>query len=653
MSAPCERVDECRFGEHVTDNFVAILGRAVMEKTTVRRYELIRGRLLHLQILTGLILLAAGWLVSCDSMYVDDGDSDIGITTRGGYYYLIDNGTFELRMLDPKLSVMKSWSLAPLGADTRAQGLAFDGKNLWISMAGSIDRIFQVDASGDSLAVLRSLNAPPDGRGTIRGITYDGTNLWAINSGSATYAISPTLYKLDPTDGSVLAEYTYPESGPRALAWAGETGAAYGNGAESGVYIADVDLDKIYRFRTDISLTQEAFASPEPPRGADYIFPCGLTFDGSDFWLINSSSSGDHLYKLDYKGIERERVELPFPTPGPIAWATGDVRTANAPTVTAVSPNTGTRGGSVIVSVAGTDFRPGDGLAVDFGAGITTVQATFVDGNSITAIIDIAPDADFGPRDVTVTNPDGQTAVGDSLFTILSIDPNSGFIWLTDGNADLLYKIRISDTSIVQQWDLTQVAPGGSPQGLTFDGTNLWLCAGGTDDKLIKLNTSGATLDEIESITAPPEASGIAREVTFDGTSLWTANSTTDQIYKQDPATGNILDSIPTPGDEARGVVFADGDLYCNDRIIDTVFVYDFDASTWTAVFGTPIPPNGTESNRYATGMCWDGVNFWIANSTYEFDYLFQVSIDGVVLRTYEVPDRDPATPTGIAFTQD
>ncbi len=126
-----------------------------------------------------------------------------------------------------------------------------------------------------------------------------------------------------------------------------------------------------------------------------------------------------------------------------------------------------------------------------------------------------------------------------------------------------------------------------------------------------------------------------------------------DRIYIIDTLTGSVTDSIPTPGTEGRGIVFANGDLYCNDRLIDSVFVYDAGTETWTAVFATPTPPGGTDLNRYATGMTWDGINFWIVNSTGDYDYIFQVTVDGTVLQTYELPDRGTVTqPTGIVFTQ-
>jgi hypothetical protein len=50
--------------------------------------------------------------------------------------------------------------------------------------------------------------------------------------------------------------------------------------------------------------------------------------------------------------------------------------------------------------------------------------------------------------------------------------------------------------------------------------------------------------------------------------------------------------------------------------------------------------------------MTWDGVSFWICNSTFEFDYIFQVAPDGTLLSTIEVPGRGDAQPTGIVFLQ-
>ncbi|MCB2229648.1 hypothetical protein KQH82_02955 [bacterium] len=587
-------------------------------------------------------------------MFTGDGDEDHGISSRGGYFYFIDNESNALLMLDRNLAVTKSWPLGPLGNDTRFQGVTSDGEKLWLSVAGSEDMIYQVDGSQDTLVVTRSFEAPPEARGTIRDLAWGGGALWAVNSGSETFEIPPTLYKLNPTTGAVEAEYPLPGPEPRGMTYVTENANAYGTGSPIGFYIADVDLDSIYSFRTDKMQFGSGFKCPIPPRGESYVFPVGLSWDGADFWMINSSSAGDHLYRLSVDGRELDRVEIPWVTPGPVVWASHDIRAAGPPTVMGVAPNTSMRGSLLTVVVTGSGFRPGASLTVDFGTGIAVTDVLFVDDTRLEVEIQVAGDAEFGARDVTVTNPDGQSAVGAGMFTISNINPLDGYIWLTDPAVDSLYKIRISDTTVVQAWSVLGVAGGGSPQGLAYDGEHMWLCAGGTDDLLIKLNTSGASLGVLHSITAPPNAAGIAREIAFDADgNIWTANSETDYIYQQDTATGAILDSIATPGDEIRGIEWVNGELYSTDRTTDSVYVWNDGLSTWTPVFGTPVPSTGTESNRYATGMCWDGVNFWIVNSTYEFDYYWQVNTEGTVLLEYEVPYRGDAQPSGLEFTQE
>lgn len=568
--------------------------------------------------------------------------------STNGYFYFADNGANCVLMLDNNLRDLGDWRLDALTLEDRVQGLSSDGRNLWLSVAGNIDQLILVDTSGDEVTVVRAFEAPPQGRGTIRDIAWDGLYLWAVNSGSTTYNIPPTLYKVSPTDGSILGEWVLPTSEPRALAHVPENGDAYGRGATPGIYYADVDADAVYCFNTAKMQFVYAFASPEPPRGVDYIFPVGMCFDGNNFWLVNSSSAGDHLFSLDYRGNVREMVELTQKTPGPICWTSMPILT-----LTGVTPNTGARGNTMTAKVIGTGFQSGSGLQVSFGEGITVDQMTHIDPFELEVTITIAEAAVFGYRNVTVTNPNGQSVTGENLFQVTEFDPLAGFLWLADGFSNILYKIRILDTAIVQTWDLLEVAPGGSPQGLAFDGTALWLSAGGTDDLIMRLDTADGSLSRLQSFTAPPNAEGVIREIAFDGAFMWAGNDVSDKIYKIDYSDGTVVDSITTPGVEIRGVAVAEGTLYCNDRTLDSVYAWNAQSSTWSAVFAIPTPPGGTTANRYSTGMTFDGVNFWIANSTFEFDYLFQVSPDGTLLRTYEVPGRGDAQPSALVYTQE
>jgi hypothetical protein len=598
-------------------------------------------------------LLAAIFLFACDDLFVNDGDPDRGMNFAGGYYYFIDNTSYTLLMMDPRLEVIKSWDTRVLFEETSVQGITCDGLYLWLSAAGSTqDKIVQVDASGDELVAMRTLDAPPERHGTIRDLSWDGQFLWAVNSGSVSFAIPPTLYKLDPNNGTILEEHLMPTPEPRGMTYVGSNGDVYGRDIPIGFYYGDMERDTIYRYLTEKLIFEAAFASPIPPRGDGYVFPVGLTYDGTDLWVVNSSSlAGDHLFRVDRTGTATEMYELPYKTPGPIVWSPVNVSLPHPPVVTAVSPNTGARGSEMTVAVLGEYFRAGAGVSV--GDGIFVGEVTVVSNTQLSVDIEVLGDAAFGSRDVTVTNADGQSGVGQAMFTVLEFDPNDGYFYYTDAGNRVLRKIKISDFSIIQSWDISGF-DGGSPQGLTYDGTYLWMSAGGSSDQIMQIEIDGTSLSVLRQLTAPPGGTGTIREIDFLGDDLYAANDVSDYIYVMDSLTGALTDSIPTPGGDVRGVVFANGDLYCNDRTIDSVFVYDFGTEAWAPVFATPTPPGGTESNRYATGMTWDGINFWIVNSTGEYDYVFQMTLDGTVIRTYELPDRGTVTqPTGIVFTKD
>jgi hypothetical protein len=75
-----------------------------------------------------------------------------------------------------------------------------------------------------------------------------------------------------------------------------------------------------------------------------------------------------------------------------------------APTVNGITPNTVSRGGSVQVTITGTNFVPGATVSLSTGVTLTDVQV--VDANTITATASVSPTTGVGTRTVLVTNPD-------------------------------------------------------------------------------------------------------------------------------------------------------------------------------------------------------------------------------------------------------
>src|SRR3989449_10956540 len=78
------------------------------------------------------------------------------------------------------------------------------------------------------------------------------------------------------------------------------------------------------------------------------------------------------------------------------------------PTITSVARSTGAPGTSPTVTVAGTNFQAGASAA--FGAGITVGSTPVLSAAQLTVALTIGSTAPLGPRDVVVTNPNGQTA---------------------------------------------------------------------------------------------------------------------------------------------------------------------------------------------------------------------------------------------------
>ncbi len=595
------------------------------------------------------IALSIFFFSSCDIAALDSANGG-GITSSRGYFYLLDRATISLVQLDAQLHELKRWPLYPITGDSSAQGITFDGSKLWISAAGNVDRIFKIDASGDNLVVLDTIAAPPTKHGTIRDLAWDGTNLWVLNSGSTTYFEPATLYKLNPLTHGTIATYTIPSPEPRGLTFVHSWTTAYGTTYDPALFYTDVTKNMIYQFRIDRPVFDTAFTSPAPPRGITYVYPVGITFDGMNFWIVNSSGTSDHVFRVDSKGKVQERYELPYAQPGPIVWASFDARTPEPISVSSVSPPSGIPGSAFSAEVYGTGFIPGSGLSVDFGAGISVDTPLFVNNSYLKVNISIGTTAAIGKRNVKVTNPDGQFAVGDSLFEVTSV-LQIPYLWLADQASGqyAVHKIRVTDTTLVRSWSTTAILSASGPQGLAFDGTDLWMSTSGTDRKIYKIDTTDAALASLSSIPAPA-VGGTVRGITFDASgNLWVSVSAVTagggRIFKMNVASGAILDTIATPGQNPRGITFANNILYCNDTDLDSI--YSYDGSNWSSKFQTPTTGG---AGRFATGLTWDGTSFWIANSTTASDYLFKVSATGTVLQIFHPSVSGDPQYTGLVY---
>ena len=90
------------------------------------------------------------------------------------------------------------------------------------------------------------------------------------------------------------------------------------------------------------------------------------------------------------------------------------------PTITGVSPNQGSQGQTLSVTVAGTNFT--GAIGVFFGRGINVTSFTVTSATQITANIVIANRAFVGSRLIAVIGPSGKGILPDG-FTVLNNSP--------------------------------------------------------------------------------------------------------------------------------------------------------------------------------------------------------------------------------------
>jgi glutamine cyclotransferase len=164
---------------------------------------------------------------------------------------------------------------------------------LLIASAGTVGSSReQMGASGNS-RVVRGFPSPGD---KPEGLAWDGRYLWCNNFTDG------TLYKIDPTDGSVVARYQGQglPSAPEGLAWDGEH-----------LWTAHWHTGIIYKMRetvTGMEIVQEF----DKPQGAGSTV--GLGWDGTSVWLScwPSPDFGGkaQLFELDPKTLEVRNVRL-------------------------------------------------------------------------------------------------------------------------------------------------------------------------------------------------------------------------------------------------------------------------------------------------------------------------------------------------------
>lgn len=178
------------------------------------------------------------------------------------------------------------------------------------------------------------------------------------------------------------------------------------------------------------------------------------------------------------------------------------------------------------------------------------------------------------------------------------------YLWVAIGDGAVYNGVVFQiDTSgnVISSFDAPFQSFSPFTSGLTWDGANLWL-VDYFSDLAYQLTTDGTI---IRTIPVPENPFCL----TWDGFYLWVGSFESKKVYKIDPASGQILNSFNSPGNEIPYGLAWDG-IWLWIGTIDGIFRVD--------------PTTGVISRSYtgidyccgaASGLTWGASRLWAADS--------------------------------------
>ena len=158
-----------------------------------------------------------------------------------------------------------------------------------------------------------------------------------------------------------------------------------------------------------------------------------------------------------------------------------------------------------------------------------------------------------------------------------------------------------------------------SPNGVVFDGSNIWVSGQSCDCVDKRRPSDGAVLG-----TYPTGA--VPNGMVFDGANIWVANEGANTVSKLRASDGTLLGTYPV-GRAPIGIAFDGANIWVANATDNTVTKLRGSDGVSLGVFNV-----GT----YPVGLAFDGANIWVANGTSNSIYKLRAS-DGVLLANIPV----------------
>jgi YVTN family beta-propeller protein len=199
-------------------------------------------------------------------------------------------------------------------------------------------------------------------------------------------------------------------------------------------------------------------------------------------------------------------------------------------------------------------------------------------------------------------------------------------IWVTNYGSGTVTKMQASTGQILS----TFLEASAGPSALAFDGANMWVTCGKTNN-VSKLRASDGGCTGTCTFAVGTSPNGIA----FDGTNIWVTNVGSNNVTKLLASTGAVENTFNVGG-RPQGVAFDGTNIWVANENDGTV-------SKLLASSGALLATVTVGSGPF--GVAFDGTNIWVANY-YSNNVSKILASTATVVGTYGVG----ANPYAVAF---
>jgi hypothetical protein len=368
--------------------------------------------------------------------------------------------------------------------------------------------------------------------------------------------------------------------------------------------------------------------SAEGRRWGDYSYTCLDPSDDMTMWTIQQFCNAANNY-----GVQVVRLLAPGPAVpsgcSPPSIATG---TVNANIIV-----TGTTNGDTGFFDPGLGFSNRISASVS-GGGVTVNSVTYTDPTHVTLNVSVSSGASLGARNVTVTNPDGQSATNSSgILTIVSGGAtNHPPVLASIPNKTITEQTTLTFTNSATDPDsnaLTYSLDAPTPSGASVNPSNgvfTWSPTEAqgpmTTNLTVRVTDNGSPpLSDAKTFTVtvlesnrPPILTAIANRTIHAGISLLITNIATDPDLPTNTLTFSLSTNSPAGAviDSASGILqWTTSDAFANSTKSITVKVTDngspplSDSKTFTVTVDPRPKLEAVSPSNNLLSLSWNSIS--------------------------------------------